>query len=101
MSADQYRQTRTPDSEWKKARPDECHVKQQMTSHWDLDFLSREELEKEMAKGMGDNTAPVDPPRTAEEGPVTGAEENPVRTGGILLAVAVGMMAVAVLLLRS
>ncbi|MGM0631791.1 MAG: hypothetical protein ACQETO_01320 [Pseudomonadota bacterium] len=101
MSADQYRQTRSPDSKSKKARQDECHVKQQMTSHWDLDFLSREELEKEMAKGMGGTMDQPEPPRTAEEDSVTRADENPVRTGGILLGVALGMMAVAVLLLRS
>lgn len=106
MSADQYRQTQSPDAKSKKARQDECEVKRRMTTHWDMDQLSREELEAEMAKGFRqDGTEPTgkpaQPATPQEDTDGTGEEENPMRIGITLLIVAVVMMVGAVLLLQS
>lgn len=106
MSAEQYRQTQSPDAKSKKARQDESEVKRRMTSHWDMDQLSREELEDEMAKGFGhEGTEPTGKPAhsdtPADEADESHEEEKPMRIGITLLIIAVAMMVGAVLLLQS
>ncbi|MEX1197097.1 MAG: hypothetical protein WEB57_04465 [Pseudohongiellaceae bacterium] len=103
MSAQQYRQTQSPEEKSRKARQDECEVKQRMTTHWDLDYLSREELEAEMEKGFSHDGS--EPRERASQVPGededTGSEENPLRIGMTLLAASAAMMVGAVLLLQS
>lgn len=103
MSTDPYRQTRSPEETSKKTRQDACEIKQRMTPHWDMDQLSREELETEMAKGFGQQeTRPVSrtaPSATGDED--AGEAENPLRIGVTLLLVSLGLMAGAVLLLQA
>lgn len=106
MSVQQHRQTQSPDGKSGKARNDACEVKQRMTTHWDMDHLSREELEAEMAKGFGYEAAATtgepEPARAQGDGS-EGAdeEESPLRIGITLLILSVVLMAGAVLLLQS
>lgn len=101
------------------SKTDEAHVKEQMTTHWDLDYLSREDLEAEMAKGMGESRrmetgnrrsrseAHPDSNRGGRDNTETSTEtdadiaENPLRIGLGLLAAAAVMVVVGVLLLRA
>lgn len=102
-SADEYRQTRSPDGKSKKAMEEECHIKQRMTSHWDLDYLTRDELEEVMAQGVGDPDQ-RDTGQEASENPrdeVDEKSEHPVRTGLLLLGISLLMVAGAAFLLQS
>jgi hypothetical protein len=97
------RQTQPPEYKSGKTRESDCEVKQRMTPHWDLDYLSREELEAEMARGFGhdgsESETRKEPPATADD--ETAGNENPFRIGLTLLLVSVAMMVGAVLLLQS
>lgn len=106
VNAQQYRQTQSPDDRSRKARQDECEVKRRMTTHWDMDHLSREELEAEMSKGFGHEGTeptgkPVQPRSPEDDNEGTDQTENPTRIGITLLIISVVLMAGAFLLLQS
>jgi len=112
LRKDRHSPVRFTDHRSGQAEKTECQIKQQMTTHWDLDFLSREELEAEMARGAGrraHGAPPAQPDRpgaaggnrAAGNGEDTDNVDNPVRAGIMLLGVAIAMMVVAVMLLRS
>lgn len=98
------------DDKPEKPRKDACKLKEEYTSHWDLDALPRDELEALMAK-PADTTSPE-----AAEKRQSGAygqkstenetdyeeeqEENPVKIGLMLLAGAVLLLVAGVFFLR-
>jgi hypothetical protein len=83
----------------KKEKTGDCNVKQRHTTHWDMDYLTREEVDQLMRQPRS-GPAPEEKRLDAAEGPDSTPNEDPVRIGLMLLAGAAAMMVTGVLLLR-
>ncbi len=89
-------------------RKSACKLKEQYTSHWDLDALPRDELEALMTKerpdseGAGKQTGsqPASDDQADEADPADEAEENPVKIGATLLGLSILALIAGWLILR-
>lgn len=89
----------------KDKRKSACKLKQEYTSHWDLDALPQDELDELMLKDRGESE---DRGQKAEDSGATESdgemedevEENPLRIGGMLLGFSVAALVVGWLILR-
>jgi len=87
-----------------KPRKDACKLKEEYTSHWDLDALPQDELEELMLKDRGGSE---DGGQKTEDGGRKGedddgeVEENPMKIGGMLFGFAFAALLVGWLILRS
>jgi len=100
------------DDKPEKPRKDACKLKEEYTSHWDLDALPRDELEALMAKPAGTTSPEAAEKRKSDADAQKSAEvvqdhqqeeeqeENPVKIGLMLLAGAVLLLVAGVFFLR-
>ena len=86
-------------------RKSACKLKEQYTSHWDLDAMPRDELEalmtKERPEAEGDEKQTGSQPASDEQAePADDAEENPLKIGAMLLGFSILALLAGWLILR-